>query len=358
MQTVAALPFFRLGPWRPVEGWEWLTIHAFGMFVAIGLITCLIMATRRGERKLGMDGEKVQNYGLFLILVGWTFAHFFNVLFYEPWAAFETVMVGDAIPIPRLFVIWGSVSSYGGLLGGIIGVWLWRWMHPDDDFLLWVDHAAWTLTFAWMFGRLGCSSVHDHLGVTASQSWPLAFEMSAADLETLGLANVSEYAPMFRHDLGFYEFLWWIVIVGIVLYVDRKPRRKGIYTALVPLIYAPMRFFLDFFRLWPIPEDGSYDVPAHTQWVLDLFGVQPESLAYYDGYYYPLTAPLDQYDNLPPDFFAQAEPYLADTRYLGFTPAQYLSIGIFILGIVMWFRVKDNEVVEWTEFDPSERNRS
>jgi len=357
MQIIAALPYVRLGPWRPVEGWEWLTIHSFGMFVAIGLITCLIMATRRGERKLGLDGEKVQNYGLFLILVGWTFAHIFNVVFYEPQNAFETVMVGDAIPIPRIFVIWGSVSSYGGLLGGIIGVWLWRWMHPDDDFLLWVDHAAWTLTFAWMFGRLGCSSVHDHLGVTASQSWPLAFEMSAADLEALNIANASEWAPMVRHDLGFYEFLWWIVIVGIVLYVDRKPRRKGIYTVIVPLMYAPARFFLDFFRLWPVPEDGSYDVPAHTQWVLDLFGVQPESLAYYDGYYYPLTAPLDQYENLPADFFARAEPYLADTRYLGFTPAQYLSIAIFILGIVMWFRVKDNEVVEWTQFDPADRGR-
>jgi len=358
MESIAALPFVRLGPWRPIEGAEWLTIHSFGMFVAIGLITCLIMATRRGERKLGFDGEKVQNYGLFLILVGWTFAHVFNVVFYEPGQTFELVRIGDSVPIPRIFVIWGSISSYGGLLGGIIGVWLWRWMHPDDDFLLWVDHAAWTLTFAWMFGRLGCSSVHDHLGATAPEWWPVAFELTASDLQSMGVANAAEHAPMLRHDVGFYEFLWWIVIVGVVLWIDRKPRTKGIYTVVVPLMYAPVRFFLDFFRMWPIPEDGSYDVPAHTQWVLDRLGIQPESLAYYDGYYYPVRAPLDQYGNLPTDFFARAQPYLADTRYLGLTPAQYLSIGLFILGIVMWFRIRDNEVVEWKQFDPADRERT
>lgn len=358
MELVGALPFFKLGPWTPIPGADWLQFHAFGMFVAIGLIVCLVMATRRGEQKLGMDGEKVQNYGLFLIVVGWIFAHVFNVLFYHPTKAFEMVQVGGALSLPRIFVIWGSVSSYGGLLGGIIAVWLWKRLHPDDDFLLWVDHATWTLTFAWMFGRLGCSSVHDHLGATASDSWPLAFEIEAADWHAIGVNVAENFETTFRHDLGFYEFLWWIVIVATVLILDRVPRKKGIYTVVVPLMYAPVRFFLDFFRLWPLPEDGEYDVPAHTQWFLDLFGIRPETIVFYENYHYPITAPLDQYQNLPPDFFNQAQTYLGDTRHFGLTPAQYFSIGLFVLGIVMWFRIRDNEVVEWREFDPGTRART
>ena len=336
MQTIAALPFFKLGPWKPIPGVEWLTIYSFGMFVALGLIVCLAMATWRGEKKLGFDGEKVQNYGLFLIVVGWIFAHVFNVIFYSPDKVLENPLI--------ILKVWGSISSYGGLLGGMIGIWLWRWMHPDDDFMLWVDHATWTLTFAWMFGRLGCASVHDHIGVVAPEWWPLAFDVP------------STYGGGIRHDLGFYEFLWWIVIVTTVMLVDRKPRKKGIYTVIVPLMYAPIRFTLDFLRLWPAPEDGSYDIPAHTQWFLDLFGATPESMVVFRDQVYMVTAPLET-SQLPEGFFTEGTTYFADTRYFGFTPAQYLSMGLFALGIIMWFRIKDNEVVEWKEFDPSERRR-
>ncbi|MFB6350221.1 MAG: prolipoprotein diacylglyceryl transferase family protein, partial [Bradymonadaceae bacterium] len=228
----------------------------------------------------------------------------------------------------------------GGLLGGMIGLWLWRWYHPDDDFMLWTDHATWTLTFAWMFGRLGCSVVHDHLGVAAAKAWPLAFNVPP------------EYGGGIRHELGFYEFLWWIVIVAVVLIVDRKPRKKGIYTVIVPLMYAPARFLFDFLRLWPIPEGGSYDVPAHTQFFLDLFGVQPETLVVYQGRMYNLTAPLDP-GQVPPELLEQGTAYFGDTRYLGLTPAQYLSIGLFVLGIGMWIRIRNEPVVEWKRFNPA-----
>ncbi|MFB6350220.1 MAG: prolipoprotein diacylglyceryl transferase family protein, partial [Bradymonadaceae bacterium] len=91
MQTLAALPWFKLGPWTiPGIG---LPVHAFGMMVATGLLVCLAMATWRGETKLGMDGEKVQNFGLWLILVGWIFAHVFNVVFYSPHRVLENPLI-------------------------------------------------------------------------------------------------------------------------------------------------------------------------------------------------------------------------------------------------------------------------
>jgi phosphatidylglycerol:prolipoprotein diacylglycerol transferase len=334
MKTIAALPFFKLGPWTPIPGLDELKIYAFGMFVAIGLLVCLAMATWRGEKKLGLDGEEVQNFGLTLIVVGWFFAHVFNVVFYEPHRVLENPLV--------LLQIWGSISSYGGLLGGMIGLWVWRRYHPDQDHMLWTDHATWTLTFAWMFGRLGCTSVHDHMGVLAAEWWPLAFDVPGS------------YGGGIRHDLGFYEFLWWIVIVGVVLLLDRKPRTKGIYTVVVPLLYAPARFLLDFLRLWPMPGEDGYDLPAHTQFFLDLFGAKPESLVAYRGELYSITAPVEPND-VPAELMADGVAYYADTRYFGLTPAQYLSIGLFILGIVMWFRIRDNEVVEWRQFDPNDR---
>jgi phosphatidylglycerol:prolipoprotein diacylglycerol transferase len=348
MQAIlGALPFYKFGPWTPIPGVEAFKIHAFGTLVAIGLLTCLYMATRRGERKLGMDGQKVQDFGLWLIVIGWIFAHVFNVLFYEPTRAFEMVQLGEsAIFLPRILIIWGSISSYGGLIGGMIALWAWKWRHPDDDFRLWTDHAVWTLTFAWMFGRLGCSSVHDHLGVSAAEWWPLAFEISAY------------YGGGIRHDLGFYEFLWWVVIVGTVMWLDRKPRRKGLYMAIVPLMYAPVRFTLDFLRLWPLPEDGSYDLSPIAEWGLGLFGATPESLVQLDGRLYTVTAPVGDTSHLPAQLFTEGQALYADTRYLGMTPAQYLSIALFVFGLVMLWRIRDEEPIEWEEFDPAEQRES
>jgi phosphatidylglycerol:prolipoprotein diacylglycerol transferase len=282
MSLLAAIPYdlFTFGPFEVPLLSDFfqaafnvpLKVHSFGMFVAIGLLTTFTLCARKGERKLGIDGEEVQNFGIYLIAIGWIFAHVFNVIFYEPQKVAEDPLI--------LLKFWGSISSYGGLFGGIIAAWVWRWRNPDKDFLVWTDLAAWGLTFSWFFGRVGCASVHDHPGRTtdfflAVSGWP--------DGTT-------------RHDLGLYEAIWWALICGLVLWLDRKPRPKGFYLALVPTLYAPARFFLDFLRVGP--ELGG------------------------------------------------------DIRYFGLTPAQYFSIGIFFVGLYFWNRVRKQEPMEWKEYQP------
>ena len=63
----------------------------------------------------------------------------------------------------------------------------------------------------------------------------------------------------------------------------RKPRKRGFFMALLPLIYAPVRFFLDFLR--ETPDHGG------------------------------------------------------DVRYYGLTPGQYGSILFFLVGIVIAVRI-------------------
>lgn len=305
-ETIAALPYWQFGPWTPIDSLPWLQIHSFGTLVAIGLITCLTMASWRGEKKLGVDGEEVQNFGIWLIVVGWIGAHVFNVIFYEP----EKLLADPII----LFKVWGSISSYGGLFGGIIAVFLWKKIKErkgeEFDTLLWADHGAWTLTFAWFFGRMGCASVHDHPGAQAPESWPLAFQFPDG---------------IIRHDLGFYEMLWWGVIVITILILDRKPRPKGFFLAVVPMMYAPMRFILDFMRVWPESSKGQIESNPLVEFFVDLLQVHPE-------------------------VFVQH----GDMRYWGFTPAQYFSVGIFLVGLYFAFKIKDEDPIEWEEYDPDE----
>jgi phosphatidylglycerol:prolipoprotein diacylglycerol transferase len=269
---LATLPYWTLGPWQlgPVQ------IHSFGMFVAIGLMICFHLIGKRGEEKLGVSNDAVQNFAFYLVGIGWPMSHVFEVLMYRP-----GVLLEDPL---ELFRFWGSISSYGGLMGGFIGLAVWKWRNPKEDLLKWADLGAWGLAVPWFFGRIGCASVHDHPGHIAPDWWPLAIDFPAR-------ANLPA-GP--RHDLGFYEALWWSWIVVALFILDRKPKPKGYYLAVVPMMYAPGRFLFDFLRV--PPELGG------------------------------------------------------DARYLGLTPAQYLSLLIFALGFRFWLKIRNNPPMEWEKF--------
>jgi hypothetical protein len=53
--------------------------------------------------------------------------------------------------------------------------------------------------------------------------------------------------------------------------------------------------------------------------------------------------------------------YGGDVRYLSLTPAQYVSMGIFTAGLIIFLKVKDNPPMKWKEFKrkpPSEDAKS
>jgi len=119
-----------------------------------------------------------------------------------------------------------------------------------------------------VFGRSGCFSVHDHPGVVSD------FFLAVDNYQGEGVS---------RHDLGLYEVLWSIFAIALFMLLVQKPRKRGFFMALLPMIYAPVRFFLDFLR--ETPDHGG------------------------------------------------------DVRYFGLTPGQYGSILFFIVGVVIAVRV-------------------
>lgn len=82
-----------------------------------------------------------------------------------------------------------------------------------------------------------------------------------------------------RHDLGLYESLVALLTAGVFFWLARKPRSTGTFTGLFCIWYGSIRFGFDFLRI-------------------------------------------------------------NDIRYLGLTPAQYLSLGLvfFGIGLTVWIR--------------------
>jgi phosphatidylglycerol:prolipoprotein diacylglycerol transferase len=255
-----------------------VTIHAFGAIVALAVIVGWRMVLSRARRK-GLDPERFENLLLYVILSGFVVAHLYSVLAYFPREAMEDPLL--------LLKFWENISSFGGFVGGLLGLWLFfRFKARDVEAaarLLYMDVIAYVFPFAWAIGRAACSVAHDHPGTVTT--FPLGISLRSPEAQAYiaffyrEAGRLAELPPpavlskMAFHDLGWYEFLYMsCLMVPAFLVLDRKPRPPGFFLIAFPLLYVPVRFFLDFLRI-------------------------------------------------------------GDARYLGLTPAQYAGIAVFLAAV-------------------------
>jgi phosphatidylglycerol:prolipoprotein diacylglycerol transferase len=230
-------------------------VHAFGALVAAAVITGWRMTLARCRRK-GLDPGICQDLMIYVICTGFLIAHLYSVVAYFPREAMQHPIL--------LLKMWENISSFGGIAGGVLGFWLYFRFKGRDagsaERLGYLDAIAFAFPFAWTVGRLGCTVAHDHPGTVTS--FPLAVSLKSAEAQAYILSSYraagrlaelpgsAELGKLGFHDLGWYEFLFMLlVVVPAFLLLDRKDRRPGFYVAAFPLLYVPARFLLDFLRL-------------------------------------------------------------------------------------------------------------
>lgn len=184
--------------------------------------------------------------------------------------------------VVSLLKVWDGFASFGGFFGAVLGAGLfYRWIRPRD---LWryADVIAYGFPFGWFFGRLGCGVVHDHVGSLTAMPWGMDF-----DHAWRGSGDPAPWANGIRHELGLEEAAWMIPVMVLFLWLGRRERPGGFFIGWFTVLYAPMRFFLECFR--------------NTD----------------------LAAP--------------------DARYFGYTPAQYGSVLILVLGAAMLVSIRQDK---------------
>jgi phosphatidylglycerol---prolipoprotein diacylglyceryl transferase len=224
-----------------------LTIHAFGILVATGILVGLRLTKKRG-RELGLVDEHVDSMVTWSLVCGFICAHLFDVFAYQSFAA-----------RPRLIDIINPLSgfsSFGGFTGALIGLFAWC-RHHRQPVMPYADSLAYGLATGWMFGRLGCFTAHDHPG--RHTDFFLAVQ----------------YRDGARHDLGLDEALWAAAMSLLFALLRRRGKQPlGLYVTLLTIAYAPVRFGLDFLRATDVPEpDPRYFGLTPAQWgcILVLF---------------------------------------------------------------------------------------
>jgi phosphatidylglycerol:prolipoprotein diacylglycerol transferase len=224
------IPYFQLRE-IPVAGG--ICVTSFGCLVLLGVIAGVAFAQVRA-RVFGIPPEEIAAASAWTVGLGFPVSHLTEALLYRP----SLLEGGGAL---GLFGVWNGLSSFGGLLGALLGL-LIHFRRSKEPWLVHAEILVQALVVGWLFGRLGCTLVHDHLGRTTS--FPLAIALPTGP----------------RHDLGFYELLYTaLVLLPALAFVNRRPRPPGTTVCVIALLYAPARFLADFLRATDLPgSDPRY----------------------------------------------------------------------------------------------------
>lgn len=221
------LPYFEL---REIPIGAGRTVAAFGVLVVIGVVAGMRFAQARA-RAVGLPEAEINVAMAWALVAGFLGSHVV-VLLTEPNVA--------ARGLGGVVEFWSGMSSFGGFFGALAGLLV--YYRRRRDWLVEADILVQALVVGWIFGRLGCTLVHDHIG--ARSSFPLAIQFPDGP----------------RHDLGLYELLYTaVVLMPAVVLLNRRPYRPGTTIWVVALLYAPARFLGDFLRHTDLPApDARY----------------------------------------------------------------------------------------------------
>lgn len=258
------LPYFEQPVWQIGP----ITIHAFGVAVAVAAWLGLTMVQRRFV-SLGLDPVLGQRLGGWMLLGGILGAHLFSVLFYfpdrlrhDPWL---------------LLRVWEDISSRGGFLGGVAAAVIFlstraRELERDAK-LAYLDAIAFVFPAAFAIGRFGCTLAHDHPGTVTSFPLAISLRTDAAlnyvsgVYREAGLALPHGASTMGFHDLGLYEFLFLsLMVVPLFVGFNRRQRPPGFFLVAFAALYLPVRFAFDMLRV----ADVRYIGLTPAQWVAAL----------------------------------------------------------------------------------------
>jgi phosphatidylglycerol:prolipoprotein diacylglycerol transferase len=252
----ASLPYFHLGSLD-----LGVPIQSFGVIVATGVLIGAALLRRYAEWH-GIDDEHIRGITGWITVAGFIGAHVFDVIAYQ-W--------NDLMNDPLLFVeVWKGISSYGGFIGGAAGFAIYVWWKRLPA-RLFADVGIVGLLPAFSIGRIGCTVVSDHIGAAVDPGkW---YSFLAMDYpRAQNLAHLADHYPgaseyIRAWNLGLVEFLYLVPVNILILWLAFRTTKRpnaGLLISLTGVLYAPVRFFLDFLR--PDETDPRYAGLTFAQW--------------------------------------------------------------------------------------------
>lgn len=218
------IPKIDLGSWviGPIP------IRLYGLMIGIGFLLGITLASRRAKKE-GINPERILDMGVYLLLAAIIGSRLLYVV--------TTPHEFSRNPLD-VFAIWkGGLVFYGGLLAAVpTGIWYVR----KHSLPVWqtADIMAPSIALGHVFGRLGCFFAGCCYGAPCSGLVCITF----ADANSLAPLDVPLFPTQLMESGG--EF----IIFGLLLGLGKYKRFHGQVFALYLLLYAVLRFAIEFFR--------------------------------------------------------------------------------------------------------------
>ncbi|MFM2069761.1 MAG: prolipoprotein diacylglyceryl transferase [Actinomycetota bacterium] len=226
-----------------------LSIHAYGLMIAIGVVAGVWLTGRRLEARGAGTRDDASSMAVWAVFAGVIGARLYHVA--TEWSSFS----GDLF---RIVQIWrGGLGIPGGLLAGIV-VGLWATRRRGVDPAVMATCAAPGVALAQSIGRWGNWFNQELFGGPTTLPW--ALRVSDSNALQAGYPPGTTFHPTFL-----YESLWNLALVFVLLWIDRRFRLRPPRLLAVYLMgYGLGRFWVEGLRIDPAHELGGL---RWNQWV-------------------------------------------------------------------------------------------
>jgi phosphatidylglycerol:prolipoprotein diacylglycerol transferase len=239
----------RLGPVTIYGHHFGLTIHSFGLMMALGFIAGDLLLSYECRRR-GFNADLSTWLILGGAVGGLAGARLYDV--FDNWPYYMD---------HPLAIVWSGAGFvwYGGLIGGIISSWLVA-RHYRVPFLVVADMCAPPLALGMAFGRMGCLLSGDgDWGLPSKLPWAMAYPRAivgwGADtvlkLDQHGKLVSGYFAGVRVQPTPIYEALLCVAIFGFLWSIRKKVRLAGELLYLYLILAGAARFMVEFVRINP-----------------------------------------------------------------------------------------------------------
>ncbi len=222
--------FIALGPVR---------IHYYAIFILVGIVVAIWLGNHRLVKR-GAASGLIIDIAIWAVPFGIVGGRAFHVLTH-----FRDYFGPGIDPLECLYVWKGGLAIYGALIVGAVGAYLGA-RRANLRFLSVADALAPGILLAQAIGRWGNYFNQELFGRPTDLPWAISIDRPNPAIPD-GLPVDAVFHPTF-----FYEFLWSLAGVAILLLLDKRINlRWGRLFGLYLIYYSIGRFFIEGIRIDP-----------------------------------------------------------------------------------------------------------
>lgn len=202
-----------------------LTIHGYGVCIAVGLLLALTVACKRAK-KIGLNDDIVYGIVFAAAIFGFMGAKIMYCI--VEWDMF--------IKDPMSCLSSSGFVVYGGITGGILAVFIYTKI-KKVDFLEYLELCMPSVALAQAFGRIGCFFAGCCYGRETDSIIGITFHNS------LYAPNDVKLVPT-----QLLSSLGDLINMALLLFISKHSKKKGTVTACYVIFYSIGRFIIEIFR--------------------------------------------------------------------------------------------------------------